>query len=292
MSKNPSVYADIQSFREYRRTLSPDAPMVFVPTMGALHAGHGSLVAHARRIAGPTGHVVASIFVNPLQFAPTEDFTRYPRTMDADLRLLSVRGADAVFAPGAHEMYAHAASAITVDPGPLGQILEGQFRPTHFRGVCTVVLKLLNIISPTHMIMGQKDFQQQLILRRMAAEFNLPIEVITSPTVRDSDGLALSSRNRYLSPAERAVAPALFAALCWGAGQIENGATSGANQGAMLVEEMQWRLTTAGLAPQYIAIANRETLAPMAEPRPGEYVILAAALLGNTRLIDNVIGPP
>jgi pantoate--beta-alanine ligase len=223
------ILTTIAKFRAWRGRLPAGTVTPFVPTMGALHDGHASLVHAARRIAGPSGaggSVIASIFVNPTQFGPREDFAKYPRTFNADCVLLEAAGCDAVFAPCAEEMYPPVAKrktqnakleegGVTVDPGPLGGILEGAIRPGHFRGVCTVVAKLLGVVEPSHLLLGQKDFQQQAILRRMVADLNLPVEVVTCPTLRESDGLAMSSRNRYLNPGQRRRAVALFEALTW-----------------------------------------------------------------------------
>ena len=213
------ILSTIAKFRAWRRRLPAGALTPFVPTMGALHDGHASLVHAARRIAGPSGaggSVIASIFVNPTQFGPREDFAKYPRTFNADCVLLEAAGCDALFAPSAEEMYPENAkrktqdaqldaASVTVDPGPLGGILEGAIRPGHFRGVCTVVAKLLDVVEPSHLLLGQKDFQQQAILRRMVADLNFPVEVVTCPTLREADGLALSSRNRYLTPTSAGV---------------------------------------------------------------------------------------
>jgi pantoate--beta-alanine ligase len=192
------------------------APFVLVPTMGALHDGHRALLRRARDLAGPGGAVAVSIFVNPLQFGPNEDLDSYPRTLDADLAACQAEGVDLVFAPSVREMYPQE-QLIRVDPGPTGQILEGEFRPGFFQGVLTVVLKLFSLVRPDIAVFGQKDAQQLVLVRRMCADFGLGIEIEAVPTVRAADGLALSSRNKYLSPAERAVAPVLYLALSTGA---------------------------------------------------------------------------
>jgi pantoate--beta-alanine ligase len=195
------------------------SPLVLVPTMGALHEGHQALLRRARELAGTRagrGSVVVSIFVNPLQFGPAEDLDRYPRTLDDDLAVCEAQGADLVFVPSAAEMYP-ARQLVTVDPGPAGEILEGEFRPGFFRGVLTVVLKLFSLVRPDVAVFGQKDAQQLSLVRRMSADLALGIEIEGVPTVRGADGLALSSRNKYLSPAERAIAPVLYQALSAGA---------------------------------------------------------------------------
>ena len=218
----------IAEFREWRRERAagglPGAVAAFVPTMGALHAGHVSLVTAARRLAGRDGVVMASIFVNPTQFGPAEDFAKYPRTLESDVKMLEGAGCDAVLAlPSADEMYTGIQNSVMVEPGSLGEVLEGAIRPGHFRGVCTVVAKLLNIVQPTHLLLGQKDFQQQAILRRMCGDLNFGVEVVTCPTLRESDGLAMSSRNRYLSAEDRERAVGLFEGLSWGRQAIAGG---------------------------------------------------------------------
>jgi pantoate--beta-alanine ligase len=201
---------------------SPRGTRVLVPTMGALHDGHRVLLRRARELAGPAGRVVVSIFVNPLQFGPNEDLDKYPRTLDADLAACEAEGVDLVFAPSAGEMYPQR-QLVTVDPGPTGEILEGEFRPGFFHGVLTVVLKLFNLIRPDTAVFGQKDAQQLVLVRRMVSDLALGIEIEAVPTVRAADGLALSSRNKYLSPEERAVAPVLHRALTAGAAAASGG---------------------------------------------------------------------
>ena len=197
-------------------------PVVLVPTMGALHEGHRALLRRARELAGPGGTVAVSIFVNPLQFGPNEDLDTYPRTLDEDLAACEAEGADLVFAPGVRDMYPQQ-QLVMVDPGPAGEILEGEFRPGFFNGVLTVVLKLFSLVRPDTAVFGQKDAQQLVLVRRMSADFGLGIEVEAVPTVRAADGLALSSRNKYLSEPERAVAPLLYRALSAGAAAAEAG---------------------------------------------------------------------
>ena len=254
------------------------APLVLVPTMGALHAGHAALVDAARDRAGNDGTVVVSIFVNPSQFGPNEDFTKYPRTLEADLELCSAHGADAVFTPSAAEMYPTGDSTI-VDETVLSRDLCGKVRPGHFRGVCTVVAKLLNIVRPDAAVFGEKDYQQLAVIRRMVRDLFFGIEIIGHPTVREPDGLAISSRNRYLSDSERARARHFAAALSEAARQsspAEILATA-----ARLIE------AGAGAAPQYVALVDAETLGPAASlDRPA--VLAAAVKIGETRLIDNV----
>ena len=198
-------------------------PVVLVPTMGALHTGHRALLRRARELAGPGGGVVVvSIFVNPLQFGPGEDLDRYPRTLDADIAVCGAEGVAVVFAPGSAEMYP-CAPAVTLDPGPAGERLEGEFRPGFLRGVLTVVSKLFGIIRPDVAVFGEKDAQQLALVRRMVADLDLGVEIAAVPIVRDSDGLAVSSRNRYLSAAERATARYLWRALSAGRDEAASG---------------------------------------------------------------------
>ncbi len=281
------IFRTVEEWRTFRRTLAPDQPIAFVPTMGALHEGHGSLVKMARDIVGSAGHVCASIFVNPTQFGPGEDFARYPRSFAEDAALLTQWGAESLFAPESVEMYPHNRPAITVDPGPHGQVLEGALRPGHFRGVCTVVAKLLHIIAPTHLLLGQKDFQQQFIIQKMVTDLNLPVTVITAPTLREPDGLAMSSRNRYLSAAERPKAAVIYAAL----GQAAKDFGAGGKSGAAVAGQMREAIMAAGLRVDYGVAYDPATFEPYGDASSGPCVLLAAARLGSTRLIDNVIAP-
>ena len=293
-----NILHSIADFRVWRRSVPSAALTPFVPTMGALHEGHASLVRQARAMAAqPGGTVVASIFVNPTQFGPQEDFAKYPRTLEADCRLLAAAGCDAVFVPSTQEMYPgiqdlstqHTAVRTSVNPGRLGTVLEGALRPGHFRGVCTVVAKLLNIVQPSHVLLGQKDFQQQAILRQMCADLNLPVEVVTCPTAREADGLAMSSRNRYLNADERARAVALWEALCWAQQAYE----AGQRDARTLDAGMEQRLAARGLIPQYALVAHARTLRPFRDAANGlvesPAVLLLAARLGATRLIDNLL---
>jgi pantoate--beta-alanine ligase len=254
-------------------------PVVLAPTMGALHDGHAQLLRAARTLAGPRGSVIVSIFVNPLQFGPNEDLDRYPRTLDADLAICAREGADLVFAPSATEMYPGGQPAVTVDPGPAGQRFEGEFRPGFFGGVLTVVLKLLNVTRPAIAVFGQKDAQQLTLVRRMVTDLNLDVVIEPVPTVRDPDGLATSSRNRYLSAADRAVALALPRALL--AGQAA--AASGAD--AVLAAARDVLRAQPALAVDYVALVDPGTFGPAG---PGPALLVAAARAGGTRLIDNM----
>jgi pantoate--beta-alanine ligase len=254
-------------------------PVVLAPTMGALHDGHVRLLDAARTLAGPRGSVIVSIFVNPLQFGPNEDLDRYPRTPEADLAICARAGADLVFAPSAAEMYPGGKPEVTVDPGPAGQRLEGEFRPGFFGGVLTVVLKLLHLTRPAVAVFGQKDAQQLALVRRMVTDLNLDVVIEPVPTVRDADGLAISSRNRYLSAADRAVALALPRALR--AGQAEAGG------GADAVLAATWAVLRSqpALGVDYVALVDPGTFGPAGT---GSVLLAAAARAGTTRLIDNM----
>ena len=253
-----------------------------VMTMGALHDGHAELVRIARRAVGPTGTVILTDFVNPTQFGAGEDFDRYPRTLDADVALAGEAGADLVFAPDAREVYGPAGGfrpdSVTVDPGPLGDILEGAVRPGHFRGVLTVVAKLMSMTRPDLAMFGEKDYQQLTLIRRMVQDLSLPVTVVGVPTVRDVDGLALSSRNRYLSADERAVAVALPRALAAAAEAAADGADAAVAAGTAVVEAV------AGVELEYLVVTDVD-LGPA--PARGEGRALVAARVGSTRLIDN-----
>ncbi len=253
--------------------------IVLVPTMGALHAGHLALVARARDLGQRT---VASIFVNPTQFGPTEDFSRYPRDVETDLALLAEAGADAAYLPDVATMYPPGfATRIEVDAVSEG--LCGAFRPGHFSGVATVVTKLLNQVQPDIALFGEKDYQQLLVIRRAVRDLDLPIDIQGVPTLREADGLALSSRNRYLSADERRAAPVLHAVL----DTIARGLSAGREAGPLL-DAGRAKLEAAGFGPvQYLEIRDAETLASVERPE-GPVRILAAAYLGRTRLIDNI----
>ena len=273
----------VTTARELRERLAAAGRIAFVPTMGNLHEGHLQLMRVARG-AGDT--VVASIFVNRLQFAPHEDFDRYPRTLDADRAGLEREGVDVLFAPADHQMYPEP-QRYRVVPPPLGDDLEGAFRPGFFEGVCTVVLKLFNLVRPDAAIFGAKDRQQLEIIRGMVRQFNLPIDIVGGATVRASDGLALSSRNGYLSAAERQEAPALARALRNAVDRLAGGDTGYARIEAATTTE----LTQRGWKVDYVAIREMNGLAlPHTEGgvRTDDLVVLGAATLGTTRLIDNL----
>ncbi|MFD0821157.1 pantoate--beta-alanine ligase [Micromonospora zhanjiangensis] len=251
-----------------------------VMTMGALHSGHEALLRAARQRAA---HLVVTIFVNPLQFGPNEDFDRYPRTLEADLEICRRAGADLVFAPDRDEMYPRSEPTVRVDPGPLGEDLEGGTRPGFFRGVLTVVLKLLNLVQPRYAFFGEKDYQQLIMVRRMVRDLDLPVEIVGVPTVREPDGLALSSRNRYLSPTERAAARALSAALRAGASAAASGADAAGTLAA--AHKVFADAATSQTRLDYLALTD-----PDLEPGPqaGPARLLVAAWIGRTRLIDNL----
>src|SRR5690349_2188264 len=252
--------------------------IALVPTMGALHEGHRELIRHARRLPG-AGVVAVSIFVNPLQFGPQEDLARYPRSLDADLQLCRDEGVELVFAPGVDDMYPAGSTATTVDPGPLGTELEGAVRPGHFAGVLTVVAKLFHIVAPDVAFFGEKDYQQLVLVDAMVAELNFPLAVVGVPTVREPDGLALSSRNAYLTPEQRPRATTLQRALAAGA------AVSARGPEAVLAAARKILSAEPALDVDYLAL-RRADLAP--DPQKGPGRLLVAARLGTTRLIDNV----
>ena len=254
----------------------------FVPTMGNLHAGHLSLVERARQRAD---RVVVSIFVNPLQFGPHEDFERYPRTFEADVEKLAALGVDAVFHPAVETMYPRWPQPTVVRADPdLAARWEGAARPGHFDGVTTVVLKLFNLVQPDVAVFGQKDYQQWRILSRMVEDLDVPVEMVRAPIAREQDGLAMSSRNQYLDARQRAIAPALYATLRRTAEALLAGSPV-----ADALEAGTARLQEAGFdAVDYLALCDGDTLEPLAVVRPGA-VLLAAARLGTTRLLDNLL---
>ena len=276
----------LNTVADVRGTLAPaqrKAPVAFVPTMGNLHDGHIALMRQARAHAGI---VVASIFVNRLQFGPNEDFDRYPRTFEADCAKLADAGVDFVFAPSEADLYPEPQSYLVEPPAIQGQ-LEGEFRPGHFRGVATVVLKLFNIVQPDVALFGKKDYQQLMILTNMARQLALPIQIIGGETVRASDGLALSSRNGYLSAEERDEAPALQRALKSVADALRAGETDWLH----LERDAKASLDARGWQTDYIAVRRRADLqspATSAELQNTPLVVLGASRLGKTRLIDNL----
>lgn len=255
--------------------------IAFVPTMGNLHAGHGTLVSRAAEFAE---HIIVSVFVNPLQFGPNEDFATYPRTPEDDRQLLQSLNVEVLFAPEVHDIYPRGqeTTARVHVPG-LEDILCGAFRPGHFMGVATVVAKLLNIVQPDVALFGEKDFQQLMVIRRAAIDLCMPVEIVGVQTAREPDGLAMSSRNRYLLPEQRAASPHIFAALERARKAIESGSADYAGLEKAGAEELQ----KAGFRPDYFAIRDANTL-QMPDGQANELVILTAARIGRARLIDNV----
>ncbi|MDE2779899.1 MAG: pantoate--beta-alanine ligase [Chloroflexota bacterium] len=261
---------------------SSPRPLGLVPTMGALHEGHLALVRRARR---ENTSVAASIFVNPTQFGPQEDLATYPRDMDRDLALLESEGVDLVYAPAPEEVYPPGFDT-WVDPGAMGQRLEGAVRPGHFRGVATVVTKLLSVIKPERAYFGQKDGQQLAVIRQLERDLNLGVEIVAVPTVRDSDGLALSSRNAYLTPEQRRAAPVIYRALTrarqlWDEGERDAAVLRAAAHGLLKAEPLLKEI-------DYVSIADADTLEELSRIE-GPAVVSTAARLGGTRLIDNVL---
>lgn len=276
----PAVAESIDEVRAQVAKLRQGGKSIgFVPTMGALHQGHLSLMERAR---SECDHVVVSIFVNPTQFGPNEDFKKYPRPREKDLQLCGNAGADVVFYPTADVMYPPGYRTFVEVQG-LSEILEGAIRPGHFRGVATVVTKLFLIVGADAAYFGQKDFQQQLLIRTMATELNIPTRVITCPTLRDPDGMAMSSRNAYLSADERQSGLSLSRALATVSQMVDDGERNIARLQATLCSVMS---STDGVQLEYGVIVDAETLATVSEPVP-EMVALVAARVGTTRLIDN-----
>ncbi len=269
----------IHTIAELRQALAGSSGCAFVPTMGNLHAGHLSLVARAKEASGP---VVASIFVNRLQFAPHEDFDTYPRTFERDCDLLRQAGCNVVFAPSESELYPQPQVFKVQPPAALADILEGYFRPGFFTGVCTVVLKLFNCVQPRVAVFGKKDYQQLMVIRRMVEQLALPIDIVAGETMRAEDGLALSSRNGYLDAAQRLEAVTLSRTLAAVGAQV----ACGRRDWPAMEEAAMQSLAARGWEPDYVAIRRRSDLGA-----PGEgdaLVALAAAKLGSTRLIDNL----
>jgi pantoate--beta-alanine ligase len=261
-------------------------PVALVPTMGALHDGHRALMKHARELAGPHGSTAISIFVNPLQFGPGEDLDKYPRTLPEDLAAAEAEGVDLVFAPGVEDMYPRG-QLITVDPGPVGSILEGAHRPGHFAGVLTVVLKLFTLVRPDIAVFGQKDAQQLALIRRMAEDFALPVTIEPLATVREASGLARSSRNKYLSDAERTIATALSRALSAGSAEAPRGP-----EAVLAACERVLAGAGDGLVSDYVELVDFESGQSVRDQDfagfDGTATLAVAARVGTTRLIDNV----
>jgi pantoate--beta-alanine ligase len=278
----------IEGIDEIRRTVraarAAGRSVGLVPTMGALHEGHRALVERAR---AQTGFVVVSIFVNPTQFGPHEDFAHYPRTLEPDRELCRAAGADVIFAPQATAIYPRGDAATFVEVPGLSAILEGASRPGHFRGVATIVLKLCTIVAPDTAYFGEKDFQQLLVIRRLVEDLNVPVEVRAVATVRAEDGLALSSRNRYLDPAQRLAATVLWRALCQARALVEGGQRDAGRVRQVLRETVE---SQAGVTLDYAEVADAETLHPLERLTAGRRAVaLLAVRVGPARLIDNRI---
>lgn len=256
--------------------------VALVPTMGALHEGHLSLVDRAGERAD---HVVVSIFVNPLQFAPDEDFERYPRDLQADARLVAQRGAELVFAPSRDEMYGSGVPAVQVVPVRMADRLCGAYRPGHFQGVLTVVAKLFNIVEPDVAIFGRKDFQQSVLIRAMVRDLDMDVAIDVAPIVREGDGLAMSSRNAYLDLASRERATRLYKGLRAAAAAFAEGERDAATLRDLAASPLR---DQEGIRPQYVELVEADTLEPLEQARPGS-VLAVAAHVGGTRLIDNIV---
>jgi pantoate--beta-alanine ligase len=269
-----ALRAELAAWRRRKSTIA------LVPTMGALHAGHISLVTLARKSARK---VVVSIFVNPTQFGPNEDFSRYPRTIESDLDKLAEAGADLVFMPGAKEIYPEGFSTMLTPSGPAAVGLDDKFRPGHFSGVATVVAKLFTSVMPDIAIFGDKDYQQLQVIKNMARDLHLPVKVIGAPIVREKDGLALSSRNIYLSPEDRIAAPILYKVLKESAKALKQGEAPGD-----VLARGREKISAAGFKIDYLELRDAANLGPIAEDQKSKARLLVAAKIGNTRLIDNI----
>ncbi|KFC64367.1 Pantothenate synthetase [Devosia sp. LC5] len=277
-----TILRTIAEVRAWRDSLPGTEKLGFVPTMGALHAGHISLMELARRHADRT---IASIFVNPLQFGPNEDLSKYPRPIEQDLALLEAAGVDAVFLPPVHELYPPDASTFVTEDS-VSSHLCGAVRPGHFRGVTTVVLKLFNIVAPDLAVFGQKDAQQCVVIERMVRDLNLRVQILRGPIVREADGLALSSRNIYLEPADRQAAPAIFRSLEAARKAFEGGERHAVTLAAIGRASLA---TEPRIAPQYWEVRHPQSLEPISTIGPEGALLAVAAHLGSTRLIDNLL---
>jgi pantoate--beta-alanine ligase len=278
-----NVINNIRQLRSWS-TINKGTRCVFVPTMGALHDGHAALIRAARGIAGQNGNVAVSIFVNPLQFGPGEDFSKYPRTLIEDLSLCRDNGADLIFAPKAEELYP-ADRSIVLHETSLSQMLCGASRPGHFEGVCTIVAKLFNLVQCDDAVFGKKDYQQFAIIRRMVRDLDFNVVLHAIETVREADGLAMSSRNRYLTAEERAQAPALRTTLLAARDAWKNGERDPAALQRLITEQIQEKAPASRI--DYVAAADATTLQPISATT--ELVVIAAAVFfGTTRLIDNI----
>ncbi|MGT2425854.1 pantoate--beta-alanine ligase [Amnibacterium kyonggiense] len=276
MTTTTTTISDVRAAVAVAR--SAGGRVALVPTMGALHEGHLALVARARELADL---VVVSVFVNPLQFGPSEDFTRYPRDLAADTALLDAAGADVLFAPEASELLPEGRTQVRVAAGPIGEVLEGRVRPGHFDGMLTIVLKLLHVVGPDVVVFGQKDAQQVFLVQRMVRDLDVPVAVDVVDTVREDDGLARSSRNRYLQGGERRLARAVPAALdaAESAADRDVDAMTAAAQSALAGED--------GADLEYLAVVDPASFRPVDDGYRGRALVLVAARVGGTRLIDN-----
>jgi pantoate--beta-alanine ligase len=279
MTSAPLLAHTRGELRELLRDRRSTGPLGFVPTMGALHEGHASLIERARKEVGTESPVAVSIFVNPLQFAPGEDLSTYPRTMDDDLALCADLGVDVVFAPTVDEVYPDGDPQVTISPGPLAKVLEGASRPTHFHGVLTVVEKLFGLVKPDVAVFGEKDYQQLTLIRRMVTDLCMGVDVVGSETVREPDGLALSSRNRYLDPEQRRQATALSRTLYAARNAAKHGADAAIDAARAELRQAP------GVDLDYLELTAPD-LGPV--PDSGAARLLIAARVGSTRLIDNI----
>lgn len=282
METATTIAAVRERVREWHRA---GQRVAFVPTMGNLHRGHVSLIEAARRHGD---RFVASLFVNPMQFGPNEDFAHYPRTPEEDERMLTAAGCDLMFMPDVAELYPNGPERATRVAVPeLSKILCGEFRPGHFEGVATIVAKLFNIVEPQIAVFGEKDYQQLTIIRRMVADLCMPIEIIAAPTVREPDGLALSSRNQYLTAEERKLAPRVYETLRQTADRLQAGLRVGNIDFASVERSAIQALEKSGLRPEYFAVRVASDLSSPS-PRSADLVVLTAVRMGKARLIDNV----
>ena len=273
----------IGSLRSWRRTAT--SPVVFVPTMGALHSGHAALIRKARKLAGAKGSVVVSVFVNPTQFGPKEDLSKYPRPFESDRALCKREGADLLFHPTPEEMYARDAT-LKVTESSLSTGLCGTSRPGHFDGVCTVVAMLFNMVQPDSAVFGEKDWQQLAVIRRMVRDLAIPVKVVGHPTIREEDGLAMSSRNRLLTPEARLVAPRIYQALLASSMEAEGGQRSVPRLLRGLITDIS---AIPGAVLDYAEIRDEETLLPLTGLKPESKArIFVAVRFGSVRLIDNL----
>ncbi|WP_030267812.1 pantoate--beta-alanine ligase [Streptomyces sp. NRRL B-24484] len=284
-AKAPRTTALTRTVEEFEAAFWPDDQPVdnaVVMTMGALHAGHAALIRAARRQVGRDGRVAVTVFVNPLQFGAGEDLDRYPRTLDDDLEVAREAGADVVFAPTVEEMYPNGEPLVRLSAGPMGEGFEGASRPGHFDGMLTVVAKLLHITDPDFALFGEKDAQQLAIVRRMVADLDFDVEIVGVPTVREEDGLALSSRNRFLSDTERSRALALSRALFAGRDAGAQGAKAVREAAAAVLDGAD------GVTPDYLALIDPNSFTEVPDDFTGEALLAVAATVGPARLIDNV----